>query len=216
MTQPRADLDWAGIPDQMKGLPIDHRGYPVPFFVPFDVEKQVWEFRATSEEKWIKAVTESRCWICGQHCGVRKTFVIGPMCGVNRNTAEPGSHPDCALWAVKNCPFLSRPNMVRREDEDLMAKSHEKGVMIMRNPEVTLLWVTKIWHVHLDQNRSPMIRLGDPEALSFWKEQRAATRDEILESLRTGMPNLLKYATDPTELRVLNRAYDRMLALLPA
>jgi hypothetical protein len=211
----RGDIDWEGMPAHMKGLPIDHRGYPVPYFVAWDDDKKIWEFRATDERKWVTAATQSRCWICGQHVGVHKTFVIGPMCGVNRNTAEPGSHAECALWAVKNCPFLVRPNMVRREDEDLIAKSHAKGIMITRNPEVTLLWCTKSWRVHLDMNNSPMIRLGDPETVSFWKEGRTATREEILTSIRTGLPAIEEHITENYERRMLQQSLDYMMTLIP-
>ena len=59
---------------------------------------------------------EKRCWVCGDPLGVHLTFPIGPMCALNRTISEPPSHHECASWSARNCPFLSRPHMVRRED----------------------------------------------------------------------------------------------------
>src|SRR5690242_2247182 len=102
------------LPDRIARLPLDERGYPVPWFVDWVDGKP--EFRAMDPAKWKRAVKERLCWVCGDRLGVLLVFPIGPMCGINRTTAEPPSHRDCALWSVRNCPFLSRPHMVRRED----------------------------------------------------------------------------------------------------
>ena len=59
----RPELDAAGMPDRMKLLPIDDRGYPVPWFVDWIDGKP--EFRAMDPTKWRRAVTEQRCWTCG-------------------------------------------------------------------------------------------------------------------------------------------------------
>src|SRR5439155_15335159 len=103
------------LPERIKALPVDERGYPIPWFVDYVNGKP--EFRAMDQHKWVRALKEKLCWVCGQPLGRMMTFVAGCMCGINRTSAEPPSHYDCALWSAKNCPFLNNPDMVRREDE---------------------------------------------------------------------------------------------------
>ena len=85
--------------ERMKDLPIDSRGYPVPWFVAW--VDGIPEFRASDGEKFYLAIKKDLCWVCGNKLGAFKTFVSGPMCGINRNTAEPPCHLDCAEWSAK-------------------------------------------------------------------------------------------------------------------
>ena len=103
------------LPARMRGLPVDERGYVVPWFVDWLDGKP--EFRAMDRSKFVRAIRERLCWVCGEKLGVYLTFVAGPMCGINRTSGEPPCHADCALWSALNCPFLSNPRMVRREDD---------------------------------------------------------------------------------------------------
>lgn len=72
----RKELD--PLPERMKDLPVDSdRGYPVPFFVAWVDGKP--DFRVMDQSKWIRAVRESRCWVCGKPMGQWKIFALGPM-----------------------------------------------------------------------------------------------------------------------------------------
>lgn len=188
----RPELDALNMPFRLRKLPLDERGYPVPWFVAWQDGKP--EFRAMDARKWKLAVTENRCWVCGELLGRWKTFVIGPMCGLNRTTAEPPCHTDCARWSATNCPFLTRPHMVRREDETFNAAAHAEngaGVPILRNPGVTLLWTTQSYEIFNDGNGRPLIQVGDPVGgVEWFAEGRPATRAEVLHSIETGLPLL--------------------------
>ncbi|MBZ5619885.1 MAG: hypothetical protein LAQ69_14350 [Acidobacteriia bacterium] len=173
------------LPDRMRDLPVDDRGYPVPWFVAWLDGKP--EFRAMDAEKWIRAVRERRCWVCGHRLGQWLTFVVGPMCGINRTTSEPASHLECARWSARNCPFLSRPNMVRREDETTQA-CENAGIPIKRNPGVSLLWTARSFSIFNDGAGKPVIQLHDPESLEWWCEGKPATRAEVEHSVDTGIP----------------------------
>lgn len=105
---------YTDLPERMADLPVDDRGYPVPWFVAWHDGKP--EFRAMDPAKFARAIKEKRCWVCGERLGVNLCFVAGPMCGINRTSSEPPSHLMCARWSAQNCPFLSNPRMVRRED----------------------------------------------------------------------------------------------------
>src|SRR4051794_7295681 len=93
-------------------------------------------------EKLALAHNQKRCWVCGEPLGAFKTFVIGPMCAINRTSAEPPSHRECAEFSARTCPFLTKPRM-RRNEKALPEERTCLGFMIERNPGVTLLWITK-------------------------------------------------------------------------
>jgi|SRR5438128_4774021 len=139
----KSDLE--PLPARMRNLPIDDRGYPVPWFVAWIDGHS--DFRVMDGEKWRAAVKLRRCWVCGQALGRWLAFPIGPMCAINRVTSEPPSHRECAEWSIRNCPFLSQPHMVRRDETDLIDRQEPGGIMIRRNPGVTCLWITRNYEI---------------------------------------------------------------------
>lgn len=177
------------LPLRMRDLPEDERGYPVPWFVAWQDGQP--EFRAMDGEKWIRAVRFKLCWVCGKALGIYKTFVAGPMCGINRTSSEPPSHLECAQWSARNCPFLNNPDQARRDLPNTLCPA---GFMLERNPGVTLLWTTKTYSVFDDVHGRPLITFGEPESVEWIAEGRKATRAEILHSIDTGMPALVALA----------------------
>lgn len=214
----RADLP--PLTARIAALPIDERGYPVPYFVAWIDGRP--EFRMADERARQACMRDGLCWVCGQPLGRFLTFVIGPMCVLNRTTAEPPSHKDCAEWSVKGCPFLSRPKMERREDE--LTAAHEAdtpGFAIKRNPGVTALWTTHGYDEFADGRGGRLIQIGHKVEVSWWREGRAATRAEILESIDTGLPILREQCEGEVEREragahaELDRRYAEMLGMLP-
>jgi hypothetical protein len=181
------------LPLRMKDLPIDERGFPTPWFVEW--VNGAPDFRLMSGEKWRRAVREKLCWVCGQKLGSYLVFCIGPMCALNRTTSEPPCHRECARWSAANCPFLSRPHMVRREGglpeeaEDTIG-----GIGLKRNPGVTLLWITRTFTVWKPDGGGLLIEVGEPIEVEWYAEGRPATRAEVEESVRTGLPLLEEMA----------------------
>ena len=188
--QIRTDLE--ELPGRMRDLPVDDRGYPVPYFVAWLDGKP--EFRAMDPMKWICAVREHLCWVCGEKLGVYQTFVLGPMCGMTRTTSEPPCHLECARWSARNCPFLARPRMVRREGG--MEEADVAGIALKRNPGVAMLWTTRSFEIFEDDAGKPLIRIHDPGSIEWWAEGGPATREEVARSVETGIPLLLE-ATGP-------------------
>lgn len=204
------------LPESMRHLRIDPvRQYPVPWFVPWIDGRP--EFRMADGEKFSTALNQYRCWVCGRRHEPRTvTYLVGPMCGVNRVSAEPPSHLECARYSARNCPFLSKPQMVRRGHEEIAAKGSCPGVMIERNPGVTLLWTAEPpVRTFSDGRGGVLLRLPEPTALECWSQGRAASRAEVLESVETGLPILAGGENpDPAVLREIRRAYERFLELL--
>ena len=199
------------IPPRMRGLPLSDEGYPIPYFVPFIDGKA--DFRGMDGEKLGRCIRLKRCWLCGQPLGKFMVFVIGPMCTVNRNSAEPPSHRSCAEYAVLACPFLTQPRM-RRNEKD-MPEGSVSGIMIKRNPGVTALWVTSEYK--LRRGSGTLFAIGNPIEVKFYTEGRISTRAEILASIDSGMPILMQYARADGQEAVdeLNEMYHTALTLLP-
>lgn len=203
--------DLPPLPDRIAALPVAENGYPVPWFVAWDKGKPV--FPAADGEKLRRAVKEKLCWVCGEPLTVRKAFVIGPMCAVNRISAEPPCHVECAVFSVRACPFLTRPHAKRREVEGSRPPA---GIMIYRNPGASAVWET-VNHLveHLGRGKV-LFKIGDPLAVTWWAEGRAATRDEVLASIDSGLPLLREMCETPAEFAELDSMIPAALALVPA
>jgi|SRR5580698_202635 hypothetical protein len=186
----RSELE--SLPLRMRKLPVDERGYPVPWFVAWQDGKP--EFRAMDGEKWRDAIRFKLCWVCGERLGVYKTFVAGPMCGINRTSAEPPCHLECAQWSARNCPFLRNPQQGRRDMEDVSLSESAPGFCLERNPGVALLWTTKTYSLFDDGRGKALITFGEPESMEWIAEGRPATRQEILRSIEAGLPALMALA----------------------
>ena len=187
MTDIRPEL--GVLPKRLRHLPIDSRGYPVPWFVEWiDGEP---EFRAMSGEKFHLAIIDRRCWVCGGPLGRYLTFVAGPMCLINRTSAEPPSHHGCAEWSAKYCPFLSNPHMKRREDDKINTSFQGDGA-ITRNPGCTALVSTRDYTPFQEAGSAIgwLIAMGAFEKVEWYAEGRPATRAEVERSVKTGLPLL--------------------------
>lgn len=210
--------DLPPLTERIKKLPIDpERGYPVPWFVQWIDGKP--EFRLADSYKFLKAIKERLCWVCGERMGKYLAFVIGPMCSINRISSDPPMHLECAEWSVKACPFLLRPNMVRREDEKINAYTRcVAGEMIERNPGVSLIWVTNSYRAIPDSSSGStryLIQIGDPEHTTWWKEGRKATVEEIKHSIDTGLPFLKEKCETQEDFDLLDKMLVDALKLVP-
>lgn len=180
-------------------LPIDERGYPVPWFVAWIAGKP--DHRIMDEEKLHIAIRESRCWVCGQQLGRFQAYVIGPMCAVTRTNGEPPSHRECAEWSARACPHLSRPYARRRADYPDGMKA-PAGIGLTRNPGAAGVWITK--HPPRPRrdaggNAGILFTLPDPMEVIWFCEGRPATRAEVDQSIATGLPLLLEHSDGSPE-----------------
>jgi|HubBroStandDraft_5_1064220.scaffolds.fasta_scaffold20352_1 hypothetical protein len=203
------------MPDRMKLLKRDERGFPVPWFVHWQDDKP--DFRVISPGKLGMAYRNGRCWICGGQMGAHRIYVIGPMCVINRVTSEPASHRDCAEFAARACPFLTKPRM-RRNEKDLPEGRSIAGVHLDRNPGCVALYETKSVSP-FKAGDGYLFRLGDPDRIDWWAEGRQATREEVLASIDSGYPILLDTATKhdgPDGVKELTRMRDAAMRYLPA
>jgi hypothetical protein len=121
-------------------------------------------------------------------------FTIGPMCAINRTSAEPPEHRECAEFAVQACPFLVNPNQKRnprkyRTDD----ASPPGGEMITRNPGCAIIWICEQYEVWQTET-GPLFRIGEPVEVTLWAQGRPAFRHEVVESIESGFPLLYDMA----------------------
>lgn len=183
------------VPFRLASLPKS-RGFIVPWFV-------AWidgapEFRILDKGKMMYAIRSKVCWICGQQMAERHNppFVVGPMCTVNRISAEPPSHVECARYAVQVCPFIARPHMKRRELEpELEAEAKGHPAALPHNPTVAALFFARGYTVMRDRD-GVLFQMGTPAGVEWYKLGAPATRKEVEEAFEIGLPLLREAAKE--------------------
>lgn len=201
-------------PDRIARLPLDHRGYPVPWFVAL-VDGQP-DHRIVDHAKFRPAVKEHRCWVCGDVLGRYLTFAIGPMCTITRTVSEPPSHKACLAYAVQACPFLARPHAHRREAGLPAGWVEAAGLPIDRNPGVVALWTTRSYQP-FHAPGGVLFRVGEPTDVVWYAEGRQATRPEVQASIDSGLPVLQETAAQDgaTAVAALMAHLTQAMAYLP-
>jgi hypothetical protein len=207
--------DWrTTMPASVARLPRDHRGFPIPWFV----QQDPVDFRVIRPLGFARAHQAKLCWVCGEpRYEKRLCFTVGPMCVVNRVSAEPPAHPECARFSARACPFLSNPRM-RRNEKDLPEDAVEAaGVAIKRNPGVTALVFAGSYSL-MGVGEGVLIRLERIRQVEWWREGRLATRAEALASIESGLPLLEDMARQDGDDAVceLEIAAAEAFSLLPA
>jgi hypothetical protein len=198
------------VPPKMRGLPVDERGYPVPFFVAFINGKP--DHRVVEPRAVHTCIRLSRCWLCGETLGRYKVFTVGPMCALNRVSGEPPSHLECAEFAAKACPFLTRPHAKRR-DANLPEERHTNEAMLSHNPGVTLLWTTTGYRP-FRAGGTILYDMGPPDGMQWFAEGRQATRAEVDAAIALGLPALRKAAEADGEGPMVDQRLDELVGLL--
>lgn len=158
--------------------------YVVPWFV------TIWkrgkpEFRIIDPARQALAIRERRCWICGELMRRgRYAFAVGPMCTVNRVSAEPPQHRACAVYAATHCPFLNDPTRARRPLDSNTKVI--KGGGVARNPGVVAIWCCKKYRIDRGIGGERLFRMGRPSEVLWFHRGRVATREVVVEAFARG------------------------------
>jgi hypothetical protein len=219
-------VDVLNMPDRIRRLPISPAGFPVPWFVAWFKDgvncpagEGEPDFRVADTRKMATAMKQHVCWTCGQPMGAYKGFILGPMCAINRVISEPLSHRDCCIWSAKNCPFLSKPRMVRNEKDMPEGMVDAAGFGLKRNPGAVAVWITKSYRPFRPHagNAGVLFSVGLPVEVLWFAEGRKATRAEVMASIESGYPTLqeLARAEGPEALAALATQRTVAMALVP-
>lgn len=210
------------LPQSMRSLPLDSRGFPVPWFVqwfgddgqPTAFGKGKPDFRCVDARKVGIAVVERRCWICGGKLGRWLAFAVGPMCVVTRTTSEPPSHRACAEFAAMACPFLTQPKMRRNEVERHPDRIEAPGMHLEHNPGATAIYMATSF-TPFRADGGYLYRMGDPASVEWYASGRRATRAEIVDALGKGLPFLRGIARQDGDEAELDKMLAEAMKLLP-
>lgn len=203
-------------PAPIRRLPVDHRGFPVPFFAAWIDGKP--DHRVVDRRKLAPAVLKSLCWICGEPLGDDRAFVMGPMSAFNRVTSEPAGHWDCGCFAASSCPFLTQPRMRRSHKGLEGVEITPPGGMAQHNPGVCVAWATPTFKPTLHRDgKTRLYELGEPTRVAWFCEGRPATRAEVLEALETVFADYRPkvQAAGPAAAQQFAAYQARVLALAP-
>lgn len=117
------------IPEFLKHLPIDKRGYPIPFFVP--IKDGIPEFRFADVNKFNLCTEKKLCWICGRKL-IKNCFffLTGPHGLANRVQSDCPMHRECAEATMQLCPHIFYGKAERKENVKFSYQAQEKPDII--------------------------------------------------------------------------------------
>lgn len=171
------------LPERMRHLPIDDRGYPVPEFVSNLDGKR--DFRVVSLGHLANCIRHDTCWICGKPLEARKVFVVGPLAAIQAVSNEPPSHVECAEFAVRACPFLLLPKAQHRPI-DIPNIQKMPGSM-HRNPGACCLYTVAAYSHHEKPDGRIIFRTGRALHVVWYTEGRPARRSEVLAAIEASV-----------------------------
>ena len=208
MSELHVSLRGLPLPRRMRALPVDVRGFPVPWFV-------MWvdgapDHRVVDFEKVVRALQEKRCFTCGDHLGRNLTFCLGMVSLITTVSAEPPSHLECIEYALKGCPFLSRPYAKRRVDGLPEGTADVQGFMD-HHPQVMTAYTTRSYEAH-QGNPGILFTIGPMGSITWWTEGRRATHDECQAALHLACDKLV----DVENQAALMQGVQRVLPWFPA
>jgi hypothetical protein len=95
------------IPDRMRHLERDHRGYPIPFIVLRDTTGRA-HFSVNNDGKRLLCFARDLCGICGTKLYRGRWFVGGPLSALDPHGVyvDPPMHAECARFSLQVCPYL--------------------------------------------------------------------------------------------------------------
>ncbi len=123
------------IPDRMKHLRRDRRGYPIPQMVLIDTDGRP-HFTINEEPTRQRLLREDRCSICGGKLLRGRWSVGGPASAFHENGAylDPPMHYECCRYAMQVCPYLAMPSYTKRIDDATLDLDKAPGLLTTIDP----------------------------------------------------------------------------------
>jgi hypothetical protein len=106
------------IPERMRHLPRDKRGYPIFFGAYIDSDGRPF-FTINDEFKRALMIRDDLCSICGYKLLRGRWFTGGPMSAFHDHGAyiDMPMHDECVHYALQVCPYLAVPHWGRSLSE---------------------------------------------------------------------------------------------------
>ncbi len=185
------------IPEKMKEMEFDPRGYPIPFVILRGNNKSY--FQVNDERKVNEAIEKNLCAICGKPMEDDTWLVGGPLSAFHPHGAyiDTCTHQDCLHYALKVCPYLAVPNYKKRIDMSNVDVSEFEDSMFFQDPTQDEERVPFFVAVHVTGFRVSRPEPGkrylhpnrDYRAVEFWNDGKEITREEAVELLKENQKN---------------------------
>jgi hypothetical protein len=159
-----------GMPRRIAALPR-HKGLPVPAMVQFD-SQGVPDFKVIDMEKWGRLVGLRGCGICGATMGARVWFVGGPLAFTNGVFTDLPMHEDCAVYALRTCPYLALPRyrFIMSEVEVAGCTVHVNEAVSIRRPDRFGLGRATSYRLALMQDSGfPVLSVPQFASVEWWQ-----------------------------------------------
>lgn len=128
------------IPDRMKHLPKDPRGYPIPSNVLVD-NKGKAHFAINDHEVREHHIKNELCPICAGKLLRGRWLVGGPASAFHEmgGYLDPPMHDECCHYALKVCPYLAAPSYGKRVDaKTLNPKDSPVGALFVDSTQIDI------------------------------------------------------------------------------
>lgn len=124
------------IPECLKQLDNDRRGYPIPVTAAVDRDGTP-HFTITDQMARRRMIEEDRCHLSGRKLHRGRWFIGGPMAAFHARGAflDGPMLDEASLFAVQTCPYIAAPKYARRIDDKLIQKSGVEDRMVVRMHE---------------------------------------------------------------------------------
>lgn len=124
----------AKLPDRMRHLPVDKRGYPIPWGVLID-DGGLPHFAINVEERRHEMVKRDLCSICGSKLFRGRWFVGGTLSAFHEHGAfiDPPMHSECSHFALQTCPYLAAPRYTKEIGLEKIKNRKPANIMLIDN-----------------------------------------------------------------------------------
>lgn len=179
------------IPDRMKHLERDPRGYPVPAMAFRDLAGKP-HFTITDEVKRRELITRDCCSICGTKLLRGRWLVGGPLSAFHDRGAylDPPMHHECMTYAMQVCPYLAVPKYRNRIEAGTLSDDDPTPIMLDPNtvPDKPPLFVCVMTTGQKLVARDPVRIYVIPKRpylrVEFWRDGVQLAEDEGMRLAR--------------------------------
>lgn len=128
------------IPDCMKHLDIDRRGYPIPYGVHCD-EDGTPNFVVNDEQRRQHAFANDLCHITGKKLHRGRWLVGGPLSAFHEQGSfiDGPAHGEAVHYALSVCPYLASPRYGKSVTDALGKKAKAKNANLVLAEEAIML-----------------------------------------------------------------------------
>jgi hypothetical protein len=119
------------IPEIMRHLPLDARGYPI-FFGAYVDQDGIPHFTTNDEAKRAAMIAHDLCSICGKKLLRGRWFVGGPQSAFHERGCyiDMPTHDECVHYALQVCPYLAAPRFSKSIAETKAGQISNAVVMV--------------------------------------------------------------------------------------